>query len=62
MRENQVIPAVHGDQSIAGGKIDARLPFGGADMILHGGIDVADGISDNLCDFHDRLSSAVILL
>jgi hypothetical protein len=27
MREDQIVPAVKGDQPIGGGKVDARLPF-----------------------------------
>jgi hypothetical protein len=62
VRENQIIPAMQGDQPITGCKIDPGLPFGRADLILDGGIDGADGIGDGLGDIHDRRSSAVILL
>ncbi|MNF06112.1 hypothetical protein D3C80_2059950 [compost metagenome] len=27
--EDQVVPAVHGDEAVAGGEVDAGLPFGG---------------------------------
>lgn len=32
MREDQVIPTVHGHQAIAGREVHAGLPFGGADL------------------------------
>jgi hypothetical protein len=37
MREDQIVPAVQRDQPVTGGKIDAGLPFGGADLILDAG-------------------------
>jgi hypothetical protein len=37
VREDQVAPAVGGDEAVAGGKVDPQLPFLGADEFTDGG-------------------------
>ncbi|MNJ64085.1 hypothetical protein D3C77_600250 [compost metagenome] len=32
--EDQVVPAMQGDQPVAGGQVDAGLPFGGGYLVL----------------------------
>ncbi|MOA68617.1 hypothetical protein D3C78_1963270 [compost metagenome] len=34
MGEDQIVPAMHGDQTVTGSQIDAGLPFCGADLIF----------------------------
>ena len=36
MGEDQIIPAIEGDQPVAGGEVDACTPFGLGNQILHG--------------------------
>jgi hypothetical protein len=34
VREDQIIPAMQGDQAITGRQIDAGLPLGGTDLVF----------------------------